>query len=151
MVDARFVKLPDERKIAYQEYGDPHGYPVFFFHGWIGSRLDFAPNDAIAAEAGARVISIDRPGCGPSDFKTDRRLLDWPTDVASVADALDIDRFAVCGHSFGGPYALACAHELPERGPSVKPQRSRLREIGRDAIGELLLRRTTQHDDPAWK
>jgi pimeloyl-ACP methyl ester carboxylesterase len=36
-------------------------------------------------------------------------------DVACVADALGIDRFAVMGHSGGGPHALACAAMLPER------------------------------------
>jgi pimeloyl-ACP methyl ester carboxylesterase len=36
-------------------------------------------------------------------------------DVSSVADALGIDRFAVMGHSGGGPHALACGALLPER------------------------------------
>jgi pimeloyl-ACP methyl ester carboxylesterase len=36
-------------------------------------------------------------------------------DVATVADALNIDRFAVMGHSGGGPHALACGALLPER------------------------------------
>jgi pimeloyl-ACP methyl ester carboxylesterase len=35
--------------------------------------------------------------------------------VAAVADALGLDRFAVLGHSGGGPHALACAALLPER------------------------------------
>ena len=36
-------------------------------------------------------------------------------DVASIANALGIDRFAVMGHSGGGPHALACAAVLPGR------------------------------------
>jgi pimeloyl-ACP methyl ester carboxylesterase len=36
-------------------------------------------------------------------------------DASSVADALRIDRFAVLGHSGGGPHALACGALLPER------------------------------------
>ena len=35
--------------------------------------------------------------------------------VSSIADALGIDRFAVMGHSGGGPHALACGALLPER------------------------------------
>ena len=115
MIEASHVQLSDGRKIGYQEYGDHNGSPVFFFHGWIGSRLDFAPNDGIARELGARVIAIDRPGCGSSDFKENRRLLDWPDDVSELADALGFDRFAVCGHSFGGPYVAACAYRLADR------------------------------------
>ncbi len=115
MVGASHVQLSDGRKIAYQEYGDQKGHPVFFFHGWIGSRLDFGPNDDIARELGLRVIAVDRPGCGSSDFQPDRRLLDWPADVSEMADALGFGEFAICGHSFGGPYVAACAHQLPDR------------------------------------
>ena len=115
MPEANYVQLPDGRQIGFQEYGDREGVPVFFFHGWIGSRLDFAPNDVIARDLGVRVIAVDRPGCGASDFKEDRRLLDWPDDVSELADALGFDKFAVCGHSFGGPYVAACAYQLANR------------------------------------
>ena len=42
-------------------------------------------------------------------------MLDWPADIAELADALGVDRFAVFGFSFGGPYVRACAYALPER------------------------------------
>jgi pimeloyl-ACP methyl ester carboxylesterase len=35
--------------------------------------------------------------------------------VAALADGLALARFALVGESGGGPYALACAHELSER------------------------------------
>ena len=109
------IKLKDGRLLGYAEYGAPQGKPVFFFHGWIGSRLDFRPNDAIAYSLGVRVIAIDRPGCGLSDFKLGRTILDWPDDVIELADGLGTDQFAVFGHSFGGPYVAACAYKIPER------------------------------------
>jgi len=115
MTEASHVQLSEGRQIGYQEYGDREGVPVFFFHGWIGSRLDFAPNDEIARDLGVRVIAVDRPGCGASDFKEGRRLLDWPDDISELADALGFERFAVCGHSFGGPYVAACAYQLADR------------------------------------
>jgi pimeloyl-ACP methyl ester carboxylesterase len=115
MIEASHVQLSDGRQIGYQEYGDGEGVPVFFFHGWIGSRLDFAPNDEIARDLGVRVIAVDRPGCGASDFKEGRRLLDWPDDISELADALELERFAVCGHSFGGPYVAACAYQIADR------------------------------------
>ncbi len=62
-----------------------------------------------------RIIAPDRPGFGLSDFQRGRTLLDWPDDVACLADELGIDRFAVLGVSGGGPYALACAYRIPER------------------------------------
>lgn len=109
------IALADGRRLVYCEYGARDGAPVFFFHGWPGSRLDFAPNHATAADAGVRVIAVDRPGIGGSDPQGGRKVLDWPTDVAALADALAIDRFAVLGFSFGGPYARACAYALPDR------------------------------------
>ncbi len=45
----------------------------------------------------------------------DRRILDWPTDVEELTAVLGVDEFDVAAHSSGGPYALACAHRLPER------------------------------------
>ena len=42
-------------------------------------------------------------------------MTDWPNDVTALADVLKIDRFAVAGHSSGGPYAVACAAQLQDR------------------------------------
>jgi pimeloyl-ACP methyl ester carboxylesterase len=64
---------------------------------------------------GVRVIAPDRPGYGRSTFQPNRTFLDWPHDVAKLADALDIAQFAVAGHSGGGPHAAAVAYALPQR------------------------------------
>ncbi len=115
MVSEKHLELSDGRHLAYCEYGAAKGAPALFFHGWPGSRLDFAANDAAAAGVGARVIAVDRPGIGGSDPQPNRTVLDWPVDVAALADSLGIERFAVLGFSFGGPYARACAYALPDR------------------------------------
>jgi pimeloyl-ACP methyl ester carboxylesterase len=107
--------MPDGRGLAFEEYGDPHGEPVLSFHGGLSSRLDAAPAHAAALTLGVRIISPDRPGMGWSTFQPGRRLLDWPTDVAALADALNIERFAVMGWSCGGPYAAVCAAKMPDR------------------------------------
>lgn len=109
------LRLEHGRCLALCEYGPRDGQPVFFFHGWPGSRLDFAANAGAADEAGARVIAIDRPGIGRSGPRSGRTVLDWPVDVVAVADCLGIERFAVLGFSFGGPYARACGYALPTR------------------------------------
>ncbi len=108
------VTLSDGRRLGFAEYGDADGRPVFFFHGIPGSRL-FRPPDDLTKTAGVRLICVERPGYGESSFQPGRRMLDWPADVAQLADHLEIDRFAVMGHSGGGPYALACAYALPKR------------------------------------
>lgn len=113
--DGRVVRLPDGRRLGYLEYGDPAGCPIFFFHGFGSTRLMRHPDESIPASLGVRIISVDRPGIGLSDPRPGRRLLDWPKDVLALAHALEVRRFAVLGWSGGGPYALACAHALPDQ------------------------------------
>ncbi len=112
---AKTIRLLDGRALGYAEYGDPNGKPVVYFHGLPGSRLQAQYLDAAAAHLGARIIAPERPGCGLSDFKPKRKLLDWSQDVLALADKLQIDRFAVMGVSGGGPYAAVCAHQILER------------------------------------
>src|SRR5262245_60740924 len=90
----RVLRLRDGRALAYAEWGDLHGPPVFFFHGSSVSRL-WCPDEEATRAVGVHLISPDRPGVGGSDLQPGRRMADWPVDVAELADALDIDRFAV--------------------------------------------------------
>ncbi len=64
---------------------------------------------------GVRLISFDRPGYGESDRLEGRRVADAAADVLAIADAYELEKFAVVGRSGGGPHALACAALLPER------------------------------------
>ena len=75
------ITLKDGRKFSYIEYGDPKGKPLFFFHGWPGSRFAGKEADEAGKKLGVRIISTDRPGIGLSDFKKNRKLLDWPDDI----------------------------------------------------------------------
>jgi len=103
--------------VGISEYGDPDGIPVLYFHGFPGSRLDgnLFDFDKTGKECNTRIIGIDRPGIGISDFQPDRTLLDWPEVVLSLADNLGIEKFSILGVSGGGPYALSCAYAIPER------------------------------------
>lgn len=109
------MRLADGRRLGYAEFGDPSGRPVLFFHGLGTSRVICPPDDGLARALGVRLISVDRPGIGLSERKPGRRLLDWPADVAQLADGLGLRRFAVVGWSGGGAYAAACGHALADR------------------------------------
>jgi pimeloyl-ACP methyl ester carboxylesterase len=111
LADAK-ATLPDGRSLAYCDWGDPHGTPLFLFHGTPHSRL-WCPDEGATAAAGVRLITVDRPGIGGSDVKEARRFSDWPRDVMDLANSLGIDRFAVVGLSGGGIYAAACAALIP--------------------------------------
>jgi pimeloyl-ACP methyl ester carboxylesterase len=71
--------------------------------------------DDVAQRCGVRLIALDRPGFGLSSPKPDYGIIDWPDDVAELAQAKNITRFSVFGLSGGGPFALACAYALPKR------------------------------------
>ncbi|KAL9088966.1 MAG: hypothetical protein Q9165_006023 [Trypethelium subeluteriae] len=112
--------LGDGRKLGYSIYGVRKGYPIFWFHGWPGSRLEIKDSlQRYAAELNIRLISVDRPGIGLSDFQPNRTLLDWPKDVRTLAGQLGIQKYKVIGASGGGPYALACAKAIPASECSV--------------------------------
>jgi len=106
---------PDGRTLCFAEWGDPDGFPVFSLHGTPGGRLSRHPDESKYAEAGARVITYDRPGYGGSDRHAGRAVVDCVGDVASIADRLGIDRFSVTGGSGGGPHSLAVAARLSDR------------------------------------
>ena len=109
------VALADGRSLAYLDLGDSAGKPNFFFHGLPGSRIEAIALHESAKQHGYRLIAPDRPGIGGSAPQPGRRLLDWPADVAALADTLGIDTFGVIGVSGGGLFALACANAMPER------------------------------------
>jgi pimeloyl-ACP methyl ester carboxylesterase len=111
----KYIPLSDGRRLGLAEFGDRQGRPVFYFHGFPGSRLEAKLADGISRESKVRFIGIDRPGYGLSNFKPKRRIIDWANDVAELADALRIDRFSILGVSGGGPYAAACACKMPDR------------------------------------
>jgi pimeloyl-ACP methyl ester carboxylesterase len=111
------VRTATGRKVAYTQTGQADGAPVFYCHGFPGSRLDFHQpfNQPALDGSGVRLIGLDRPGFGESEFQPRRRYSDWPSDVSAVADELGIERFGIIAYSAGGPYAIACALAYPER------------------------------------
>jgi len=112
-----FAALPDERRLAYFDLGDPDGVPVIHAHGAPSGKLEtefFRLGDR-AREAGVRLIAIDRPGVGGSDPRPGRSMLGWADDVAAFADSLGIRRFGLFGYSIGAASTLACLHRLADR------------------------------------
>lgn len=107
--------VPGGRELAYTDIGERGWFTVFFFHGAPMSRLHLAYLERQLLAERIRVVSPDRPAYGGSSSQPGRSMADWASDVAALAEALDIDRFVVAGHSSGGPYAVSCAALLPER------------------------------------
>ena len=107
------VRVRDGRSVGFAEWGDPDGRPVVVFHGGPGSRVMALGCEEKAAPLGLRIVCLERPGYGLSDFAPARSLIGWADDVADAAGVLGIQRFVVVGVSAGAPYALACGAKLP--------------------------------------
>lgn len=101
--------------LAWNEYGDPQGDPVFYYHGWPSSRLQARLAHHLAADRKLRLIAMDRPGMGKSTLIPNRHLNDWPELMERFADHLGITKFSQLGVSGGAPYVLACAAKIPHR------------------------------------
>jgi pimeloyl-ACP methyl ester carboxylesterase len=114
-VHASNIRLKDGRYFGFAEYGFSKGFPVLFFHGMPGSRLEAEKLHLAALKLQIRLIGLDRPGMGLSSPKTNRKILDWPEDITEFAAALHLRKFSIVGHSGGAPYIAACAYRMPEK------------------------------------
>ncbi len=90
--------------------------PIILIHGSMGS-LHMWEGWVEALKDRARVISVDLPGHGltgawPRDEYTVEAYADF---IEVLADALNLDRFAVAGHSMGGAVAWTFAATRPDR------------------------------------
>ena len=111
------LELPDGRRLAYDDVGDPAGAPVVYLHGTPDSRLG-RPPDAHTAVAGVRLLAVDRPGFGDSDLEPGASLTSLGRDIAHLLDAHGIDRALLLGWSGGGLAALGAA-ATPALGPRL--------------------------------
>jgi pimeloyl-ACP methyl ester carboxylesterase len=110
--------LGDGRTLHYYDASDgaqDARTPVFWHHGTPNVGSPPEPLFQAAADNGLRWVSYDRPAYGGSSPNPGRDIASAAGDVAAIADALGVVRFAVLGHSGGGPHALACAALLPGR------------------------------------
>jgi pimeloyl-ACP methyl ester carboxylesterase len=119
MGDTHSMTLPDGRRLAYADHGDPAGPTVLYCVGTPQSRLIDLADIGLARDLGFRLVVPDRPGFGGSDPRPGRTLTDWPADAAALLDRLGVDRFGVFGGSGGGPYAVACGVLLADRVTAV--------------------------------
>jgi pimeloyl-ACP methyl ester carboxylesterase len=116
---ARQVQTP-VLSIAYEESGNPGGFPVVLLHGFpddVHAWDDVAPP---LAKAGYRVLVPYLRGYGATRFRDAKapRMAEQAAigqDVIDLADALGLRRFAVCGFDWGGRAACIASALHPER------------------------------------
>jgi pimeloyl-ACP methyl ester carboxylesterase len=118
MATVQDVRLDDGRTVRVHDSGDgstSDAFTVVWHHGSPQTGALLAPLAEAAAARDIRLVSYGRPSYGGSTPRPGRDVGSAASDVAQLADALGVGRFAVMGASGGGPHALACAALLPER------------------------------------
>lgn len=104
----------NEFSIHYIEGGETGGYPILFLPGWSVSTEPYRDYLDILAQK-YWVIALDLPGFGRSPCS--RSLTSYQTYancIVQLIERMNLDRFRLIGHSFGGGVALALAAAVPQ-------------------------------------
>jgi pimeloyl-ACP methyl ester carboxylesterase len=113
---AHFIEVNGLR-LHYRQWGPEDGPPLVLIHGtlaWAETWQDIA---IPLGEAGWRVIAPDLPPFGYSQRPADGDYshLAQARLILGFADALELDGFALAGHSFGGGATVEAAMAAPRR------------------------------------
>jgi len=94
-------KTKDGTEIFYKDWGS--GQPIVFHHGWPLSADDWDAQMMYFLSKGFRVIAHDRRGHGRSSQTFEGNEMDtYASDVAQLAEHLDLKNAVHIGHSTGG-------------------------------------------------
>lgn len=102
-----YVKVEHDVHLYVEDLNPEGNKTIVFLHGWPFSHKQFEYQFNILPKIGYRCIGIDWRGFGNSDKPINGyhydRLAD---DIHAVIQALQLDRFALAGHSTGGGIAV---------------------------------------------
>ena len=97
------IKTSDGTEIFYKDWGLRTAQPIVFHHGWPLSADDWDNQMMFFLSHGYRVIAHDRRGHGRSaQTDTGNEMDTYASDVAALADMLDLQNAVHIGHSAGG-------------------------------------------------
>ncbi|WP_157812029.1 alpha/beta fold hydrolase [Alteribacter populi] len=101
-----------------EEFGKENEHAILYLHGGPGeSCFDFSQHQAERLSQHFRVIAIDQRGVCRSEAikpEEDFGLDDLVEDCETLRNTLDIKKWSVIGHSFGGYLALHYASIHPD-------------------------------------
>ena len=110
------IVLIENSKIHYLETGNKDNPTLFFVHGSPGSGLESYKEylkDSLLLKK-YRMIAIDRPGFGYSDFGKAKNLYEQAHILEAFVDKIKNGRnIYLIGHSYGGPVIVKMAIDQP--------------------------------------
>ncbi|GAG76383.1 unnamed protein product, partial [marine sediment metagenome] len=101
-------------EVNYEVIGE--GKPLLILHGWGSNSERWQKVGELLAERGVKVIIPDLPGFGNSQ----RPSMAWDLDdycefIQEFIKLLNLEKFYLLGHSFGGALAVKCSLKFPEK------------------------------------
>lgn len=114
--DSGFLDVGDGHRIAYKQFGNPEGKAAVYLHGGPGAGSNAATAGLFDPQR-YRVVLFDQRGCGASTphaalhANTTWHLVE---DMEKLRRHLQIDKWLVCGGSWGSTLALAYAQTHPQ-------------------------------------
>lgn len=104
------------RTIHYAEVGNPKLPTVVMVHGAPGSLdayMDYLKDDTLLTKV--RLISVDRPGYGYSDFgKSEVSIKEQAARLKPLLESDQSGKVILVGHSYGGPIIARLAMDYPD-------------------------------------
>jgi proline iminopeptidase len=104
-------------EIYFEECGNPQGKPIVMVHGGPGGGSN-ATMRRFHDPRRYRIILFDQRGCGrsvPNASLEENTTWDLVADMEKLRAHLAIERWQLCGGSWGSTLALAYAQKHPER------------------------------------
>jgi len=111
-----YIELDDGVRMWYEINGREDGRNILLFHGWGSSIAFWSEQIPLLVDMGYRVIAFDARGHGKSDKPhTGYSLERLRQDFIYFQKELDLNEWAVIGHSAGGGVAQITYHDYPQQ------------------------------------
>ena len=121
-LDTGLLDVGDGQQIHFEVYGNPDGKPAVYLHGGPGGASS-RDQGRVFDPTKYRIVLFDQRGCGKSLPHASAPEADLSSnttwhivaDIERLREHLGIDRWLVCGGSWGSALGLAYAEKHPER------------------------------------
>ena len=111
-----YLELDDGVKMWYEIHGRDEGRNLLLYHGWGASIAFWSEQIPLLTDMGYRVVALDGRGHGRSDKPRKGYNLDrLRQDFINFQEAIELDEWAVIGHSAGGGVAQVTYHDYPNQ------------------------------------
>ena len=111
------LPVGDGHQVYYEECGNPMGKPAVYVHGGPGSGSNAGQRRVFDPQK-YRIILFDQRGCGksiPTASLENNTTWDLVEDMERLRRHLSIDRWQICGGSWGSTLALAYSQAYADR------------------------------------